>query len=245
MTSPTRDEDYQVAVRAASSERGVCIRLGLDDVDRPRAIREVYSLLAHLSFSLEDTDLILDCGQIEEVPPRIGGTLSRLPDLPRWRTLTVTAGAFPKDLMGFKVSQHLYPRLDWLSWRAQVTEEATLPRVPTYGDYTIQHAIFIEPPERANFSASIRYTTDEHWLIMRGEGVFNEGGPGFGQWPANARLLIERPEFCGPEFSDGDRYVYEMGQQTSKTGNPESWLRAGINHHVTFVVRQISQTLCD
>lgn len=77
-------------------------------------------------------------------------------------------------------------------------------------------------------------------MIMRGEGVFNDDGPGYAQWPANALLLSERAEFCGANFCYGDGYIAERSLQPDKTGNPETWLRAGINHHMTFVVRQIA-----
>jgi hypothetical protein len=75
---------------------------------------------------------------------------------------------------------------------------------------------------------------------MRGEGVFSDGSPGFPQWPANAQLLCARPEFCGQHYSDGDRYIYTTSLQTQYTGIAGTWLQAGINHHLTFVARQIA-----
>ncbi len=75
---------------------------------------------------------------------------------------------------------------------------------------------------------------------MRGESVSNEEGPGTAQWPANAQLLCERPEYSGDDFSYGDKYIKEMISQYDKPGSPTTWLRAGINHHMTFVVRQLA-----
>lgn len=167
VTALTHDGDYQGAVRTASSELGVCIRLSLDDANRATVTHELYALLTDLHVSPEDTDLVLDYGQIDSPPPRIADVMSRLPSLPHWRTLTVTAGAFPRDLTGFTVGQHLYARADWRNWQEEVTGEVTLARIPTYGDYTIQHAIFSEPPERANFSASIRQATDRAAGVLR------------------------------------------------------------------------------
>jgi hypothetical protein len=117
----------------------------------------------------------------------------------------------------------------------------SLLRHATFGDYTIQNGAFLEPPSRPNISASIRYTTDENWVIMRGEGLRNKDGPGHDQYPANAELLCGRDEYCGEDFSYGDAYIRERYENPQKTGNPETWLRAGINHHVTFVVRQIAR----
>jgi len=79
---------------------------------------------------------------------------------------------------------------------------------------------------------------------MRGEGIRNDG-PGLSQFPANATLLCERPEFQGEDFSRGDRYIKEMALELEKngsgrTGNLRTWLQATINHHLTLTVRQIA-----
>ena len=135
----------------------------------------------------------------------------------------------------------MLPRSDWITWRDQVRQK-DLNRKPTFGDYTIQYAIFREPPRYPNVSASIRYTYDEYWVIMRGEGLHNEDGPGYAQYAANAQLLCERSEFCGAEFSYGDRYIHQLSQETGPIGTPEVLLRAGINHHIAFVVQQLSNS---
>jgi hypothetical protein len=90
-----------------------------------------------------------------------------------------------------------------------------------------------------NFSASIRYATPTGWLVMRGEGVLNEDGPGYAQWPAHAQLLSEHPEFTGSAYSWGDDFMQQMGSQLEKTGRAKDWLGAGINHHLTMVVNQL------
>ncbi|MCX6619413.1 MAG: hypothetical protein NTZ98_25375, partial [Acidobacteria bacterium] len=149
-------------------------------------------------------------------------------------------GAFPPDLQGVPVGQQLLPRLEWQAWRTQVSQGGRLQRQPAFADYAIQHPIYAEPPERANFSASIRYTLEKDWLIMRGEGVFHDGSPGFAQWPANAQLLCERTEFRGANFSSGDAYIFQRSLNQTQTGSPATWLQAGFNHHLTFVARQIA-----
>ncbi|MCH8961308.1 MAG: hypothetical protein IH820_08305, partial [Bacteroidetes bacterium] len=55
----------------------------------------------------------------------------------------------------------------------------------------------------------------------------------------------QRDEFCGADFSAGDAYFVRMGSQLEnggikESGGAETWIRAGINHHLTFVVRQIA-----
>ena len=56
---------------------------------------------------------------------------------------------------------------------------------------------------------------------MRGEGVLNEDGPGYAQWPANAQLLCGREEFSGSAYPYGDRYIETM----SETNEPNRYPR--------------------
>ena len=75
---------------------------------------------------------------------------------------------------------------------------------------------------------------------MRGEGLRNKGGAGYDQYPANAELLMQRQEYCGAEFSYGDRYIFERPLKRKNPGTPTTWIAAGVNHHLTFVVRQMA-----
>jgi hypothetical protein len=140
------------------------------------------------------------------------------------------------------IGQQYLPRTDWTFWRDQVWNSHDLPCKTNYGDYTIQHPIFSIIDYPPNFSASIRYTVEENWLIMRGKSAKDHG---FDQWPANAQLLALHDDFRGAEFSYGDWYISQMGDNlgtaNESNGNAETWLRAGINHHLVFTVRQLEE----
>ena len=60
---------------------------------------------------------------------------------------------------------------------------------------------------------------------MRGEGLQNEGSLGHAQYPAEAQLLCESDEFCGAEFSAGDRYIFETSRTPNNPGTPRTWIR--------------------
>jgi hypothetical protein len=103
--------------------------------------------------------------------------------------------------------------------------------------------LFREPVAVPNFSASVRYTIEEEYVVLRGEGVLNESGPGYGQWNAWAALLIERPEFFGQAFSAGDQYIVEHATDSRSTGSAQSWLQAGFSHHLTATALQVAGQL--
>lgn len=232
---------FQVAVSmvVALEKRGVCIRLFPEDLQRSSLQVDLERLVHNLGLTPEHVDLIADYRLISEFNPPYESLCRRLPELNRWRTFTVISGAFSRDLSDYeKNRQHLRCRDDWLSWKNQIALP-NLPRYPTHGDYTIQYPLLVDPPEYPNVSASIRYTADDYWVIMRGEGM--NTGPGSSQYAANAELLCSRDEFCGVTFSAGDRYIYNLYQRIGRgPGSAETLLRAGINHHVTFVIDQLA-----
>ena len=233
--------NYQAAVKAALEKEGreLCFRISAYDLRSAGIQKSLDDLLGVFDKLPSDVHLVVDFQSINEPLPDVAAYIKAIQNLDEWRSLTVIAGAFPKDLADIKKhTQHKLPRNDWIMWRNHAAGTKT--RIPSFGDYAIQHGVFEERQgKNFNFSASIRYTASEYWVIMRGEGVQNEDGAGYSQWPAQAELLRSRSDFYGPEFSFGDKYIYTMATELKKTGTPEDWLAAGFNHHLTVVVRQL------
>jgi hypothetical protein len=69
--------------------------------------------------------------------------------------------------------------------------------------------------------------------------VLHENGPGFDQYNGWAKLLIEMPEYFGASFSAGDEYVAERASNWRSSGNAQTWLQAGLSHHVTATALQV------
>lgn len=247
VTGLDRVQTYQQAVRQALAVDtfGVCLRIGRKDMERMSLASDLENLLDVLNIVPGQADLVVDLGLATVGGPSIAYAAGRMPHLHEWRSFTVVAGAFPKDLTGMSVGQHLINRTEWANWTSTLkSTDKTQFRMPTFGDYGTQHHIFSEPIPGMNVSASIRYTTTDHWLVMRGEGLKNKNGPQYAQYAANAQLLIERKEFCSPDFSEGDAYIWRAASGANGgPGNPETWLRAGLTHHLTFAVRQIGQAV--
>lgn len=199
----------------------------------------IESALSRLERTAKDVHLILDFQAIGEDGINFAPWVTRIPLLDVWPSVTFLSGAFPKDLAHLaKNEQHVLSRGDWESWYDLLNRHPT--RLPSFGDYTIQHGIFEEREgKHFNFSASIRYTSRAGWVVMRGEGVLNDDGPGYAQWPANAQLLCERPEFSEASYCWGDTFMKDMSAQLTRTGSAKEWLAAGINHHITMVVNHL------
>lgn len=244
-TGLNRSSTYQMAVKeyCQKSNKGLCLRLTSQDLKDTQLDTKIQNLLSYFGIDYQQVDLLIDLKLISQNAVKYQDIIEGVPQIMSWRTFTVASGAFPKDLSELeKNQQHEIPRSDWQYWFQQINE-FKVKRLPAFSDYTIQHPIYdFTPVQNPNISASIRYTSDDYWVIMRGEGLRNDNSSGYAQYWANAQLLTERDEYCGEGFSGGDDYISYVASQIQITGNPRTWLRAGINHHIVYTVRQLATT---
>lgn len=230
----------EVAVKyAKEGGRGLCLRLLRSNLRKETIADELMNFLKVSGLTETQVDLIADIGVADGEYAIFTDSLQSIPNLAAWRTFSVISGAFPPDLSEFKVPDvYRIDRVDWRNWINPASFEK-LSRKPAFGDYTIQSPVYKEPSRISFPSASIRYTADDQWVIMRGQ-----GGPGreANQYLANAKLLTEESEFDGPAFSYGDGYIAEKAVDlaSKKTGSPTTWLVAGVNRHLMKVASQIA-----
>jgi len=168
------------------------------------------------------------------------GFVNRLPRLREWRTFTVAATSFPQNLTGLPPSDaSLIPRQEWNLWtelsRLRIQRIA---RVPTFGDYAISHPEPAEvDPRIMRPSASVRYTCDLAWLILKARNLRDHG---YEQFHDVCWVLVQRAEYCGRQFSWGDRYIDDCAAERVGTGNLTTWRKVGTSHHLAFAVHQIA-----
>lgn len=234
----------RVAVEfAKQSGHGLCLRITDSNFKEKSLSGDIENFLRENRIAAKDIDMLIDFKAVNEKTSvdTLVEKINAIPNLGGWRTFTVAGGAFPQDLSHLeKHNQHDIPRSDWTIWRNLTGK---LKRQPSFADYTVQYPIYLPQTSASNPSASIRYSLEEKWVIVRGEGLRNPKGAGFKQYPAQAQILAnQRDVFKGENFSVGDAYIAEKAKDinTKKTGNPKTWLEAGINHHVSLVADQIS-----
>ncbi|HXT69643.1 MAG TPA: hypothetical protein VN700_07805 [Vicinamibacterales bacterium] len=235
--------EYDRSIQVVLSRHGSSLGLRVSpEVLRSESIGEmVQARLARFGASPSQVDLLIDRGGVDAGSVTYQEFAYRIPSIEAWRTLTVLAGSFPKDLADLARNEtHRLRRFEFRQWRDLGSWSG---RRPAFGDYTVQHVVFREPVSVPNLSASIRYTIEDDFLVLRGEGVLNPSGPGRGQWSAWAALLAEMPEFFGATFSAGDRYVVERARDWSNPGTAQKWLQAAFSHHVTTTALQVAGRL--
>lgn len=240
VTRLERSSEFQLAIKSVvkADKSGVCLRLTVDEIFDRSFVSVLQNTLEKIAVEVQECDLVIDAMYVREVKP-LQEILDAIPQLPNWRTVTFLGGAFPKDLQEYeKDSVHRITRNEWFYFREQIQLLSQGMRLPVFGDYTVQHAAYSEPPDHCNPSASIRYAHEDCWVIMRGHGLTHKGSLGNDQYLAEAQLLCGMDEYCGEEFSQGDEYISSSWKNKNK-GTPRTWIRAGINHHMEFVSSQV------
>jgi len=226
---------------------GICLRLICPDFTAPNKLNKtIAEIVSDSGLKEKEIDLLVD---IKET----GGNGNKyikyfnlsqtIPNLSKWRTFIFASGAFPEDLSQCRIDdENLLPRIDWQNWR-KLTTDNNLRRKPAFADYTIQYPIYRDITQFYPPTTSIKYTLEEDWLIMKGQKQKYE------KYLANAALLVNDNRFYGENFSLGDQYIsrkakhfetYIKNPLIKGTGSTETWLRAGINHHLTLVAHQIA-----
>lgn len=240
-----RDREYQRACQRVIREdgRGMCLRVQKEDFQEQGGLfAQTSRLLSDLDTRERETDLILDlralCGtNASDNLGQVVEMIDALPNLDLWRSFTVCGTAFPEDLMGIPPAARSWiPRTEWMLWNELLSK--SLPRLPVFGDYAIANPQPSEvDPRVMRASASIRYTTEEGWLILKGRNLRDYG---YDQFHLVSRALVVEPEYSGPDFSWGDRYISECARHLQGTGNLTTWRKVGTSHHMAYVVWQLA-----
>lgn len=237
------DSDQSLVDAVADLDAPPTFRLTPDDLAEPSISSVIQGQLDVCGVSPSDCDLVIDMGYIATTGRSTitaQGALSAMPFLEDWESVTLAAGSFPENLSQHAVGIHTIRRIEWDVWSAARADSEI---EVLYGDYTTIHPIPVEDgldPRTMNPSASARYTRGGNWLLLRGEGTRNPGGPGFSQFLNHADTIFARPEYRGEPFSFGDGKIARIHRRQDSAGNLETWVTIGVNHHIAEIVDQLA-----
>ncbi|MDP2709394.1 MAG: beta family protein [bacterium] len=236
---------------ADKARSGLCLRLVCSDFsDLSKLNNSITEFISHYKIKEDSIDLLVDIKELDgngEKYKKYSGLAQNIVNLSKWRTFIFSGSAFPKDLSQCKIDEeNLISRTEWKGWKEQCTK-TDIKRKPSFSDYTIQYPIYEEISQFFHPTSSIKYTLDEDWFIMKGK------KQKFELYLASAAELVKDSRYYGENFSAGDKQIAEKAKHFPKymeeknkgvdikgTGSTETWLVAGINHHMTVVATQIS-----
>lgn len=240
----------QIAATAAYDGRGVALRyplLGTVHPDGRSAESLIRDALDAVQVEVSRTDLLLDLAYLSEDteidPVDLASLISELVAIGAWRSVVLLGTSMPRSLGGGNVVAGTIgrlPRREWLLWSA--LNRTDLSRLPTYGDYAIQHP---EPPMDIDagqiplgIRGAIRYTHETETIIPRAKAPRHEEGRE--QYRQLCEVLVGRPEFAGRDYSWGDRQIAECAAGECEPGWEDHWRGAGTSHHMSLVVNQLA-----
>ncbi len=246
VTGLDRDDAYQREIRKVftKSKSGICLRIKIEQAAKGSLKEDLDSLLSRLKIKSESCDLIIDLGAPSFIPLEgfsmaIQQIVSKLPYLNDWRTFTIIGTSFPETMAGIKLGGEIIPRFEWQLYKILVAnfQRAGL-RLPAFGDYAINYPVIPELDWRVvKPRATIRYTIDDRWYIVKGDNVRDHG---YEQYHELSQKVLASRYYYGPDFSWGDDYIQTCANKNAKTGNLSTWRQVGTNHHIEKVTQDIA-----
>jgi hypothetical protein len=249
-TGLSREPSYQSAIASIVKKdgRGLCMRLESDELDDDLEAN-LEKLLGELRLNPGSIDLLIDLKQITRSAEQTRFTfiavmniLKNLPKLDEWRSLILSGTSFPQTLSEFEANtESRIQRTEWLIWKGLLDNRRRLKRLPMFSDYTIVHPDPFEmDPRMMQLGAKIKYTTSDAWIIVKGQSIRRAGAS---QTHALCQYLVGLPDYKGEDFSWGDKCIHDCANARTGPGNQTTWVKAGVSHHIVFVVDQIASLL--
>jgi hypothetical protein len=229
-----------VLAHVARSRGEAALRFESIDVGPTLAAR-ITDALRSLELTAASVHLVLD---LKDAPAAVSHARLRaaLVNANEFASVVLLAGVFPRDLTDYHPGITAEPRIEWQAWSREHFATPVSDRLFGFGDYTTQCAHYRPSPEVPG-SVSLRYTTDEAILVFRGRQSNSSTGLGHEQMHGHCRLLVNRPDYDGAAFSDGDQRIHCWTNPANGTGNAMQWRAAAIVHHITHAVVQLQDSV--
>lgn len=244
VTGLHRDATHKAAAIAIAKDQAhgnMCVRLDATDVSTPTlTLKRMQDLLGSDSIESSQIFLLLDMqclfGKDKDAVVKQVLRLLTLLETKTWAGIIVGGYAIP-DQLSTAVStkeQAYLRRIEQDVFRDAAAYEMGTPR--WFADYTILPPSVVELDWRLIrkvMSPKALYTLEDLWFVVRGS-AFSSHPDGYEQYYSIADEIVALEEYCGPDYSYGDKYISDRSKRDGKPGSPSSWITACVNHHLTF-----------
>jgi hypothetical protein len=232
----TSPEPILSAAVELAHRTGSGLTLRVDGVHRFGAdAQRANDIVRECGLAADRIDLVVDAKDLPSVVS-IVEMHDSLTAAPFCRSWTVLAGTFPRSIthLSPETLLHRLERREWISYRDQLEEDGARIRLPWFGDYAAQGAVY-EPAPPFRPSPSVRYTTADGFLVLRGK---RDDPQGHSQHIGHARVLQSLPEFGDIASGWTEEYVRRIAAGSNGTGNGTTWRVASIRRHVSVATSQ-------
>ncbi len=252
VTGFEREVGHDQAVTRLLSEAatGVCLRLEEEDLLLPTRLPTLLdSKIKLLGVEPSSVDLLFDLRYLDATPivarvQTLVRAIQSIQDLDIWRSVIFAGSSMPNSLEGVcaRGSHGYLTRREVDIWLT--LQHAALKRLPIFGDYTTVPPQYADMDTRTiakHLGPNVKYTLDKRWYVSRGQSFQKNGSA---QYFRIAKNITSLPDFRGATASNGDRFIAERAKVgTGATcGNPEQWVTASVNSHITWQTRWLTLT---
>lgn len=244
VTGLHRDKEHRaeaVSIAKTQTLPGLCVRLDGTDVStatlthkRLREQIDADSLEPVRVYVLLDLQCLFGLDK-DGVSKQVLRLLSLL-ESNTWAGIIVGGYGLPDQLSSACATneQKFLRRVEQDVFRDAARVEMATPR--WFADYTVLSPAVVELDWRLIskvIAPRALYTLEDDWFIVRG-GAFSSHPDGHRQYFTIADEIVSLDEYCGADFSYGDKYISDRHSRAGTSGNPASWITACVNHHVSF-----------
>lgn len=246
VTGLERDAAYQDAIRIANQVdgRGAALRCSLEDAADGDFEDNVETLLEQIQVEIDHLDLLIDLRSpnfepLDGLAQLMVAVLSSSDIFQAARSVTVISTAFPASMAEVSGPIAFVRRREWELYRRLVAALPQGVRLPAFGDYAIASPDLFQGDMRLiKPSATVRYATDDGWVIAKGPNVRDNG---FGQYRERCRsVVVDSGRYLGAAFSMGSDYVDKCRAGTASTGSLTTWRWVGTNQHIAKVAHDLA-----
>jgi hypothetical protein len=165
-----------------------------------------------------------------------------IPNLDVWRSMILAGSSMPNSFEGVcdRGSHGYLARRESEIWLGM--QNSPVKRIPTFGDYTTVPPQYAEMNTRTiakHLGPNVKYTLDRRWYVARGQSFQKNGSA---QYFSIARNIASLPDFRGAAASQGDQFIAVRARGGATCGNPEQWVSASVNSHITWQTRWLTLT---
>lgn len=217
---------------------GIVVKTNLDQLS------VLLNWMSKNQFSPIETDLVIDLDNIAGYPPSsfrkyVTDTILNSFPKEKWKSVTLSSASAPKDHGALQYGRNDVPRLCWMLWH-DVSSKINFSL--DFGDYATVSPDMTEPPGyvMSRATVSVRYTVDDHWIILKGRATTGAQGQPMGvQYRGHAKTLVADKEFNKLPNCWADKRIQEIAQGKTGPGNRPNWVSFAINRHLCYIAHHL------
>ncbi|MGG9998968.1 beta family protein [Pseudovibrio ascidiaceicola] len=233
---------------------GCAFRVSWSELRKVDLNQKIEALCSRLSITKKEVDLVVECGSVDFESCEIFCNLliqhlKKIKGLSEFRSFVFCSTSFPENLSDILAASRntsvkergVRKRGEWAFYKDFLLSEfaASNLRVPNFSDYTTIHpnySLADFDPTKMTSSGKIVYTTDTSWQVFKGWSFKHNSL----KMHKMCEALKNEEFFEGAQASWSDKLIADCAVEKIGPRNPAVWKGAGINRHISRVVKDLS-----